>query len=201
MMRAAVFAGATLVILAKLPGPLAAPLLVVAAWICWGGRLYYEPSSNDVYGRALMRQRIRRFSPENNKGGKFSDYMNRWHLLPHNPCVNLYLHVWLASDQNDAYHDHPAASVSILLRGTLHEVTPCWTPDGSINEVRKRKVPPFKPVFRGACHQHRIEVPAQSRPPLTLFLMLPRYRPWFFWCVKTGQQMTKTEYHQNNGCP
>ncbi|MFT5259007.1 MAG: hypothetical protein ACI810_000745, partial [Gammaproteobacteria bacterium] len=51
-------------------------------------------------------------------------YMKRWHLVRKPGIRNLYLHLYLGSDDDRAVHDHPWKSWSILLWGHLIEVTP-----------------------------------------------------------------------------
>jgi len=43
-------------------------------------------------------------------------YMRRWWLLPRNRVLNVYLHHVRHDDDDRALHDHPWASLSILLR-------------------------------------------------------------------------------------
>jgi hypothetical protein len=51
-----------------------------------------------------------------------TEYLYRWHLIPRNPLLNIYLHHFLGSDK-DVLHDHPWASISFVLRGGYTEHT------------------------------------------------------------------------------
>ena len=48
-------------------------------------------------------------------------YLKRWFILPRNRWFNIYLHHFHRSDDDQALHDHPWASVSILLKGSYIE--------------------------------------------------------------------------------
>jgi hypothetical protein len=50
--------------------------------------------------------------------------MERWHIIPRNRLFNIYLHHFLKSDYDRALHDHPWASLSIILKGEYTEHTP-----------------------------------------------------------------------------
>lgn len=96
--------------------------------------------------------------------------MLRWRMLPHNDWWNVYLHRFRHDDEDRALHDHPWASMSILLAGVL------------IEHRRRgaRMILPWLPTFRGAREPHRLEVPTGCA--LTLFFTGPRVREWGFWC-------------------
>lgn len=104
-------------------------------------------------------------------GGAQRPYLRRWWLMPRNPLANAYLHEFLRSDDDRAEHDHPWASVSILLRNRYREWI-CGVPhDRHAGQVIVR------PSGR---QQHRIEL--THGPCWTLFLTGPRYRQWGFHC-------------------
>lgn len=97
------------------------------------------------------------------------DYMTRWHIIPRNPILNIYYHVFTGSD-GPTMHDHPWASVSIILDGMYHEQTPdgyCIRKTGDVN-------------YRSAKQLHRIGV---NKPVETLFITGPRFRQWGFECL------------------
>lgn len=101
-----------------------------------------------------------------------NDYMRRWHLLPRNKWVNIYLHNIRHSDDDRALHDHPYLNVSIVLRGEYVEVTPkgvFWRRAGSI-------------VFRRSVALHRIVLPYLDESAWSLFITGPRIRTWGFQC-------------------
>lgn len=103
-------------------------------------------------------------------------YLNRWHLIPRNPLLNIYLHEFCRSDDDRALHDHPWASVSIILRGYYaeHRIL-----QGGVNT--RRRFGPGAVIFRGARYAHRIEIAPGARC-WTLFITGPRIRQWGFHC-------------------
>lgn len=108
------------------------------------------------------------------------NYLHRWHLLPRNALFNIYLHKFMADDDDRALHDHPWFSVSFLLRGRLDEITPGKV--GVIFKNQIREVPRFRPVFRRAKHAHRLKL--IEGPAWTIFITGPRIREWGFLCPK-----------------
>jgi len=129
-----------------------------------------------------------RRSPDFIVGGTTNPYLCRWHLIPRNRFFNVYLHHFLRSDEDRALHDHPWASVSIILRGAYLEHLPrkIW---------RLRKAGNI--VIRDAKTAHRIELfnpeswplvsvfcPYLLDPCWTLFITGPRLRAWGFHCPK-----------------
>lgn len=105
-------------------------------------------------------------------GGEADPYLRRWWLIPRNRIFNVYLHHFLRSDDDRALHDHPWASVSLLLRGSYLEHLPAGV------------VAPSKAgdlIVRGSGRMaHRIEL--DDGPCWTLFVTGPRYRQWYFHC-------------------
>ena len=97
------------------------------------------------------------------------DYLDRWWIIPRNKYFNIYLHKFIASDDDRAFHDHPWYSVSFLLSGEITE--------HSYNRVRF--IPRFFPVFRSAKFAHRLEV--VKCPVWTLFMTGPNMRNWGFY--------------------
>ena len=160
-------------------------------WFCFGGQESADATSGDVYGKAGSLRRIRRVVHYKYLGTETAPYMNRRYLLPRNPLLQVFLHEWLASDDFEvAYHGHPGASFSVLLRGRLIEHTPKF----------KRRLGLGACTWRGADFIHAIEVPPQAKPPLTLFIALDwRLKKWFFYCRDTGRILSPSEYYQY-GC-
>lgn len=97
-------------------------------------------------------------------------YMRRWHLIPRNRWLNIYLHNVVRSDDARALHDHPWASLSIILRGGYCDITP----DGA-RHYRRGSI-----IARSARHSHRLEVFAGGA--WTLFITGRRVRDWGFDC-------------------
>ena len=107
-------------------------------------------------------------------GGEASPYLRRWHVIPRNRFMNIYLHQFLRDDDDRALHTHPYAwNCSILLRGRYDEHLPTG--------VKSRRAPGF--VFRWGEAAHRVVLP-EGRPCWTLFITGPRVREWFFLCPK-----------------
>lgn len=119
-------------------------------------------------------------------GGKESPYMLRWYLIPRNRWFNVYLHKILRDDDDRALHDHVAANISIVLRGSYDEIAPdvkaAATPHMRIADMplvtKRRRVGSV--VFRRASDAHRLEV--VSGPVWTLWIKGPNVRDWFFHC-------------------
>ena len=119
-------------------------------------------------------------------------YLNRWFVIPRNRFLNIYLHQFLASDDDRALHDHPWFSVSFMLKGEIVE--------HSFKGLRI--IPRFIPVFRSAKFAHRLEV--VKGPVWTLFITGPRIRSWGFYCHKGWRHWehftTKKENGETVGC-
>lgn len=111
-------------------------------------------------------------------GHPVGTYLERWHVIPRNRFLNVYLHRFLRSDDDRALHDHPWWSCSIILSGGyfehLADGTKRWRPRGTVK-------------FRGARSAHRIELPAnmpKGYQVITLFITGPKFREWGFHCPK-----------------
>lgn len=116
-------------------------------------------------------------------GGRADPYLVRWWLIPRNPVFNVYLHLVRRSDDDRALHDHPWASVSLMLKGRLRE----WhLRDG---KECSRTITAGSLVYRSSCFAHRLEVmrsPGDPHGPggeaWTVFITGPRIRQWGFHC-------------------
>ncbi len=115
------------------------------------------------------------------------NYLQRWHLIPHNRFLNIYLHKFTGSDDDRALHDHPWNSVSIALKGQMFEhlgEDPVPNPDyadGFANPMVAdgRWIKKFIPYFRKAEQKHRMEL--VDGPAWTLFITGPKKREWGFY--------------------
>lgn len=105
-------------------------------------------------------------------------YLERWHLFRIGKLPRVYLHHFLASDDDRALHNHPWWFISILLRGSYIE----HTRSGSIRR-RAGSV-----VYRGLSHDHRISLIPGEPSVWTLFITGPEVRNWGFWCVDHDYQ-------------
>jgi hypothetical protein len=99
--------------------------------------------------------------------------LERWYLIPRNEVMNLYLHRFLLSDEDQALHDHPGDNRSWLLRGYYQEVTPDDTFMRVAGDVVDRK----------AEMPHRVQL-LDEAPVLSLFQIGPVRREWGFHCPK-----------------
>ena len=97
-------------------------------------------------------------------------YMRRWYAIPRNRFLNVYLHRFTRSDDDRVLHDHPWASLSLLLRGALLE----HTAEG------ERPVFPGEWRYRPAAQAHRIDL--VSKDAVTIFITGPKTREWGFHC-------------------
>jgi hypothetical protein len=123
---------------------------------------------------------VRRRSPDFVIGSEDFPYMLRWFVIPRNPVFNIYLHLFLRSDDDRALHDHPWINCSILLQGeyTEHRIN-----QGGINIRTLRKQGDWCIRWSGKI-AHRIEL--TDGPCWTLFITGPRYREWGFHCPEQG---------------
>lgn len=117
--------------------------------------------------RAIAARRL----PDVVIGGYETPYLLRWHLLPRNRFLNVYLHQFRRSDDDRALHDHPWINASLVLDGVYVEHTQ--------GRVRWRIAGDL--ACRRARTAHRIALP-DGRPVWTLFVTGPRVREWGFLC-------------------
>lgn len=113
-------------------------------------------------------------------GGADNPYLLRWWMIPRNKLFNVYLHLFLRSDDDRALHDHPWANASIILRGQyvehrieaggIHAHIPRWAGDWHIRPSGKIA--------------HRVEL--TDGPCWSLFITGPVYREWGFHCPERG---------------
>lgn len=130
-------------------------------------------------------------------GGRDDPYMLRWYITPYSGLYrdikpadrtpwqhlvrslpNLYLHLFLRSDDDRALHDHPwIFNCSWLLDGpyTEHTIAAGGVPSATVRLPGEWK-------FRWGAAPHRIEL--HAGPCVTLFLSGPTVREWGFHCPK-----------------
>lgn len=111
-------------------------------------------------------------------GGSDTPYLLRWHVIPRNPVFNIYLHLFLRSDDDRALHDHPWVNFSYLLAGTYleHQILA-----GGVHTNTQYTAGDFRFRTTGK-FAHRIEL--TDGPVWTLFVTGPVYRHWGFHCPK-----------------
>lgn len=113
-------------------------------------------------------------------GGVDDPYLLRWTLLPKNRFCNIFLHLFLRSDDDRALHDHPWANCSVVLQGSYTEHT---IEAGGIHTRAVRHAGDV--VIRASGRlAHRIEL--THGPCWTLFITGPKYRDWGFHCPEQG---------------
>jgi hypothetical protein len=129
----------------------------------------------------MIRQRLINWalsrSPDFVIGGKDDPYLLRWWLIPRNPVFNVYVHMFLRSDEDRATHDHPWANCSILLAGEYTEHT---IAAGGVHRREILRSGNWKLRLSGRM-AHRIEL--HAGPAWTLFITGPKYRTWGFHCI------------------
>ena len=101
------------------------------------------------------------------------NYLRRWWVIPRSEFCNVYLHEIWKSDSDEAMHDHPWDSTSVLIDGSYVEHTPEERHLRSAGDV----------VQRLATDRHRLEIPEGGRA-VSLFITGPKVREWGFWCPK-----------------
>lgn len=112
--------------------------------------------------------------------GHASDpYMRRWFLTekdtPERGLGNNFLHQILRDDDDRAKHDHPWASVSVILKGGYVEYYM------SRGVERKRVLRAGRIVPRSASFTHRLEL-LDGKPVWTLFITGRKIKEWGFFC-------------------
>lgn len=99
-----------------------------------------------------------------------SDYLSRWHVLPKNPLLNVYLHRVTADDPDTHLHDHPwLFNSSVILRGRIIEHLP----------RRQRQLAKGSVTARLGPARHRLQL--AEKEALSLFITGPRIRRWGFY--------------------
>lgn len=116
-----------------------------------------------------------RRQPDQVIGGAHRPYLLRWFVLPKNRYFNVYLHVFLRSDDDRALHDHPWSNMSFLVQGSYLEHRP-----GIDGHKRITRQQPGSVVFRKATQAHRIAL-IDGAPCTSLFFTGPKIREWGFY--------------------
>lgn len=106
--------------------------------------------------------------------------VERWHILPKNRVLHVYLHRLLRSDER-ALHGHSGCNASIILRGHYYEETFSKGPGEPDDEHLITLRDTGDVVCRRAAQAHRLIVPS---PVITLFVMGPALRQWGFHCTR-----------------
>ena len=99
-------------------------------------------------------------------------YLHRRYIIPRNRFFNIYLHHFLASDEDAALHCHPWWSFGVLLKGQYLEYTQTGNKVFSAGTCK----------LRGPDYFHRVEL--IDGPVWTLFITGPKMQEWGFLCPK-----------------
>jgi hypothetical protein len=130
-------------------------------------------------------------------------YLRRWWVVPRNEWFNVYLHQFLADDDDRALHDHPYQwNVSVVLKGRYTEILPQYPVvlfdflgrPKTVSRIRKA----CRAYFRWGPSPHRI-VLVDGKPVWTLFITGPRVREWGFYCPRGWRPWQKFTSPSNRG--
>jgi hypothetical protein len=121
-------------------------------------------------------------------------YLLRWHVIPPNRWLSVYVHLFIEPDFGRHLHDHRSGSLSVILDGEYEEL---WAEprmliagtDGVHSRRTKGEV-----IYRTATRPHRI---TSTPGALTLFVTGPTTRNWGFWV--DGVWMPHERYLQQQG--
>lgn len=123
-------------------------------------------------------------------------YLKRWHILRDYGKQNIYLHEFVGNDNDEALHNHPWQSCSIVLKGQYKEFLRKKLDENTYQEydiIRSEG----DVIFRNAEDYHRIEL-IDNQPSFTLFITGEKTNEWGFLCP---QGFTHWErFEKNNGC-
>lgn len=114
-----------------------------------------------------MRLRWPSFTMGQDLGLKTCPYMRRW--IAHFGAFSLRVHRWQASDDDEAFHDHPWWFLTLVLRGGYTDVSPTGIDELGPGSIR----------LRSATHRHTVQV--HKPGTWTLVLTGPAARRWGFW--------------------
>lgn len=132
--------------------------------------------------RAYLETITQAREPDEWIGGRADPYMKRWHLNPNRQDheAKVYLHEFFRSDDDRALHDHPADSISFMVRGMYREWL--FSDPGRAFSLTSRDVKEGSIIYRPAAFAHRLEVFPDQVAPLSVFIMGPSWRRWGFHC-------------------
>ena len=139
-----------------------------------------KPARTSTFRRLAQRiiARYRLQAPGFVVGSAEEPYLLRWYVIPRNPLFNIYVHLFLRSDDDRALHDHSYSNLSVLLQNTYTEHT-LDRHGAPATHVRREGDMVFRPL---GGTPHRISL--HNGPCWTLFITGPRYREWGFHCPK-----------------
>jgi hypothetical protein len=107
------------------------------------------------------------------------EYLRRWHIIPRNRWLNIYLHHFVGDDPGRDFHDHPWGSLSICLKGRMIEsYEPEYSPFYGYDGSKTRVIQPGSIHYRKSTFLHRIDQILKGT--WTLFITGPKVREWGF---------------------
>lgn len=121
-------------------------------------------------------------------GGRERPYLLRWHLIPRNRWLGIYLHKFYRDDDDRALHDHSKDNCSLLLRGAYCELLFESQPQAgrALPRTKFAYRRPWRLYFRRAEIAHRVvlykDPDGTPLPCWSLFLTWRERRAWGFWC-------------------
>jgi len=175
----------------KLPRPITR---ILVRWADWYSQR--RPPDNPIGGDYLLRWYVTPWrgwseglSKRADGGTWFQRMVSRW--------PNIYLHRFGRSDYDRALHDHPWASISLVIAGGYWEVIP-EDPDIEHSPDRWIWREPGTITWRRATDRHRIVMAEDVREAVTIFITGWRIRQWGFAC-KEGWR-SYPEWEERGGC-
>lgn len=167
----------------------------------------------------LVKRCVLRRPPDRVIGDRGNPYLLRWYITPwrgwyeHVPeedrtrwqravvaiaamLPKVYVHSFHRPDDDRALHDHPWASISLMLDGACHEYRHLSRKGRLVNYYTRHLRVKFRIksgmwVYRPAELSHRIGLDVNAdgaegsyHPCVTLFMTGPNFREWGFWCER-----------------
>ncbi len=105
-------------------------------------------------------------------------YLWRWHIIPPNRLLSLYVHFIAGPDRGRHLHDHRSGTLSVILEGNYVEVHS--TPQREARQLERQAKQRTKRdvVYRPARQPHMIIATGGA---VTIFITGPTWRTWGFW--------------------
>jgi hypothetical protein len=110
-------------------------------------------------------------------------YMQRDWLIPPTGNLAIRIHHILSNDNDRAFHDHPWANVSVVLKGGYWELMPEHeNQDPALDKIYYSRVwrKEGDIITRKATTRHRLEL-EDGKPAVSMFIMGPYEQQWGFY--------------------
>lgn len=123
-------------------------------------------------------------------------YLYRWHIIPPNPVLSLYVHFFANEDFGRHLHDHRSGSLSLVLDGWYEEdyTTPRRARLQLLETYARREAGDI--VYRPARIAHMV---TRTAGCITIFITGPTWRNWGFWVNGTWVPHAKYIAEQATG--